>query len=418
MCVVENPGSGICVEELSGATDREPRDPDERRDVSPRAADDSPWRRRIKLIISQAAWLAADASANPPVSAPPPEDVSRRHYSARRLLFDTRGDFIETLYWRLFKRPPDPPGYAYFSEKLRRERNPLRVLSELARSNEARERGTRVRKWRTGALLYLLHATIHGKDRSPAMQTGRSHLYQPPPARGIAAASPPSRLAGRAPITDRLLAQYAAQKSGCGRSPDRRSAALYEAALAIIDETFGSRGAAGADRFALDGSSRAAQSLPIVIDVGGGLGSWLDVLAREGIAALGIEANATAVGYCRRKGHHVVFADPLAHLAAAPPSAALCVTAYELDRRVELGRIGEFFDAVGRVLAPGGLLLATFAEKSSDVPSAFPLPQSFFHRREFIFYIAAEAGFTAIDPTGPPHAAAPIELLVFRKRGP
>jgi hypothetical protein len=371
---------------------------------------------RVRAIMRREAnrgFLASDQPKEVPV---PPSDVSRRRYSASRLLFDTHGDFIETTFWRLLKRPPDAAGYRYFLGRLQRGKSPIRVLAEIAQSSEARGQGTRVRKWTLGVLTYLVHAAFTGRDRSPARRTNRSEFYLRDAHRAIEP-GPTAWRPKNDSESDKYLAHYAWQLSRREDNQIRR-VPFQGPALDAVMETLEAQhvdfgrplppGRAGA-------AVIPAGTIPLVVDVGAGLGMWLDALAAHGIAGLGIESNATAIGYCRRKGHQVVYAEPTAYLASKLLGEIAVVTAFDFDVRVGAERMADFFDAVGRAIAPRGLLLLTLAGGSVSVPLGFPLPRQFFRFLDFARYLSHEVGFDeermsadAID--------GPTMLLAFRKR--
>jgi SAM-dependent methyltransferase len=262
-------------------------------------------------------------------------------------------------------------------------------------------------------LLHWLHAALTGMDKSPAMKTGRRDVYRRQD--GTAIWNVRTRRPESASVIDKLLAQYAWETSQRG-STKGRSAALYSAALAAIRQTLMAQSEAGADGCGAHGKWQSAAAMPLVVDVGAGLGIWLDVLAHHGITAVGIESNAKAVGYCRRKGHHIVVADPMACLAAMPAAAIAAATAFELDRHVDLARLAEFFEGVARVLVPGGALFVTITGQSTVPSQGFPLPKEFFRLADFILYLAREAGLEEKGPLAVGDAGEPKDLLAFWKR--
>ena len=94
-----------------------------------------------------------------------------------------------------------------------------------------------------------------------------------------------------------------------------------------------------------------------VLDVAPGRGEWLDLLAREGIPAYGVDANARTVAGCRERGIDVVHAEVLEHLASVPDGSLAAVTAFHVAERLGFPGMVELVEQASRVLAPGGLLV-------------------------------------------------------------
>ncbi len=94
-----------------------------------------------------------------------------------------------------------------------------------------------------------------------------------------------------------------------------------------------------------------------VLDLGCGRGEWLSLLAGEGIAARGIDANRIQVEFCRAAGLDVVEGDVFALLAAVPDASTDVVTAFHLIEHLTYDRLVELLDHAVRILRPAGLLI-------------------------------------------------------------
>lgn len=94
-----------------------------------------------------------------------------------------------------------------------------------------------------------------------------------------------------------------------------------------------------------------------VLDVGCGRAEWLSLLRAEGVAAVGVDANADFVRAGQRSGLEVVQADAMEYLLTRPAGSLDLVTAFHLVEHLDTEALLALFAAAGHALRPGGCLL-------------------------------------------------------------
>ena len=96
--------------------------------------------------------------------------------------------------------------------------------------------------------------------------------------------------------------------------------------------------------------------LPI-LDVGCGMGEWLEMLNERGLNNYGIETSRVAADFCRRRGLNVVERDLVDHLESVPDRSLGAITAFHLVEHLAAETLVEFLDQSLRTLASGGVLI-------------------------------------------------------------
>lgn len=94
-----------------------------------------------------------------------------------------------------------------------------------------------------------------------------------------------------------------------------------------------------------------------VLDLGCGRGEWLGLLQKNGIPAMGVDANRTMIDLCLEKGYEVHYNDALAFLGILEDNSLPAVTAFQLMEHLPPVTLIRLWQEVYRVLIPGGLVL-------------------------------------------------------------
>ena len=94
-----------------------------------------------------------------------------------------------------------------------------------------------------------------------------------------------------------------------------------------------------------------------VLDLGCGRGEFLELLAKNGIQAIGIDENRLMVKHGQEAGLAVRQGDIFTFLAELPPACLAVVTAFHVIEHLPFERQLLLIDHARRVLAPGGMLL-------------------------------------------------------------
>jgi len=135
-----------------------------------------------------------------------------------------------------------------------------------------------------------------------------------------------------------------------------------------------------------------------VLDLGCGRGEFLGLLAKNSIAAVGVDTDPSMVERARARGLEVSHGDGLATLRAAGPGSYGAVTSFQVVEHLDLPALRELFTLARRALAPGGVLIAetvnphapaalkTFWLDLTHVRPLYP---------EALLCLAREAGFSS-----------------------
>jgi len=139
---------------------------------------------------------------------------------------------------------------------------------------------------------------------------------------------------------------------------------------------------------------------PPVLDLGCGRGELLDLLREAGIAARGVDANASAIGDCRSRGLDVVEGDLLAFLRAERSGTVGAVFAAQVAEHLKACVLIELVREAQRVLRPGGLLVLETVNPRSVVGFLDIFTRDLTHERplhpETLRFLAAAEGFSDV----------------------
>lgn len=94
-----------------------------------------------------------------------------------------------------------------------------------------------------------------------------------------------------------------------------------------------------------------------VVDLGCGRGEWLELMRDAGIAAIGIDHNATFLERCRELGLNVLEADAITFLQNLPADNLSLVTGFHIVEHVPFKDLVRLVDETLRVLKPGGIVI-------------------------------------------------------------
>ena len=135
-----------------------------------------------------------------------------------------------------------------------------------------------------------------------------------------------------------------------------------------------------------------------VVDLGCGRGELLELLRDAGLAARGVESNASAVQECRAKGLDVSAGDLVAFLEAEPPGSLGAVFAAQVAEHLEPARLQALVAAAHRALAKDGLLVLETVNAASALAFFDVYVRDLTHVRplhpETLRFMAAAAGFS------------------------
>jgi len=94
-----------------------------------------------------------------------------------------------------------------------------------------------------------------------------------------------------------------------------------------------------------------------VADIGCGRGEWLELLAENRIAAIGIDSNSAMARACRQRGLAAECADAIAWLKQQPPGSLAAVTGFHVIEHLPFETLIALFDAALHALRADGLVL-------------------------------------------------------------
>ena len=95
-----------------------------------------------------------------------------------------------------------------------------------------------------------------------------------------------------------------------------------------------------------------------VLDVGCGRGEFLELLAKAGIEARGIDTDPDMVARCREKGLGVEQAEAVSYLEAQPDGSLGVVFSAQVIEHLPYEELVRYFQLAERKLVPGGLFIA------------------------------------------------------------
>jgi hypothetical protein len=95
-----------------------------------------------------------------------------------------------------------------------------------------------------------------------------------------------------------------------------------------------------------------------VLELGSGRGEFLDVLAEAGLAGRGVDTDEGMVEQARGRGHEVVLADAVDHLAGQPAGSVPALFCAHLLEHLPAERVELLYRLAGRALAPGAVFVA------------------------------------------------------------
>ena len=106
----------------------------------------------------------------------------------------------------------------------------------------------------------------------------------------------------------------------------------------------------------LDGAAQAGVPRRLV-DLGCGRGEWIELAAKQGWQARGVDLDEGMLGACRDAGLDAVHGDLLAHLRTLESASLGALTALQVAEHLAFDDLQALVREAARVLAPGGLLV-------------------------------------------------------------
>jgi 2-polyprenyl-3-methyl-5-hydroxy-6-metoxy-1,4-benzoquinol methylase len=92
-----------------------------------------------------------------------------------------------------------------------------------------------------------------------------------------------------------------------------------------------------------------------LLDVGCGLGEWLEILRLEGVCARGVDANRAMIEECRARNLQALESDAIAYLRSLDTKSLGAVTGFYIIEHLPFPYLMDLLDETVRVLKPGGL---------------------------------------------------------------
>ena len=136
-----------------------------------------------------------------------------------------------------------------------------------------------------------------------------------------------------------------------------------------------------------------------VVDLGCGIGDFVEMLAKQGIEAVGVDSDPTAVQHMRERGMPVVDQDVLAYLDELAPGSVDGIFASHLVEHLPYDRVLELARLAYRALSPGGVLVLATPDPRSLYAhlEMFYLHfghVSFYHPRLLCFFLERNIDFS------------------------
>ncbi len=135
-----------------------------------------------------------------------------------------------------------------------------------------------------------------------------------------------------------------------------------------------------------------------VLDLGCGRGEFLELLRAEGIAARGVDGNASAVGECRQRGLDAVLGDVVAVLQSQPRASLGGLFAAQLVEHLPPPTLGALLRAAHQALRPDGVLVLETVNVASGLAFLDVFVRDLTHEAplhpETLRFMVAAAGFT------------------------
>jgi O-antigen chain-terminating methyltransferase len=94
-----------------------------------------------------------------------------------------------------------------------------------------------------------------------------------------------------------------------------------------------------------------------IVDIGCGRGELLDLLAENGLEAIGVDINDEMLERARARGLKVAKGDAVSHLRALPDASLGAVTAIHVIEHLPIEAVLVVFEECARVLRPGGIAI-------------------------------------------------------------
>jgi len=101
----------------------------------------------------------------------------------------------------------------------------------------------------------------------------------------------------------------------------------------------------------------AARSGARCVDIGCGRGEWLELLAEEGLEAVGFDLDPSMAGEARQAGLDARVGDGIAWLEQQAPASIDVVTAFQVIEHLPFEALIRLFDAALRALTPDGVAI-------------------------------------------------------------